>query len=114
MLPSRLSWIVFAAALSGAVFGGGPSVRAWREGDHVATSRRIMFKNGLVQFTDDSKVIVDAVAGTLRDEKDFDIIVEGHTDAGGDEQENLRLSSSPAPTTTPSTGPAATRAARSS
>ena len=81
-----------AAAFVCSLAAANPSVRAWREGDHVVTSRRIMFKNGLVQFTAESRPVVDAVAGWLQAAESFDVIIEGHTDAGGSEADNLALS----------------------
>ena len=51
-----------------------------------------MFKTGLVQFTDDSAVVVNAVAAFALQQGAVVVVIEGHTDAGGDEVENIRLS----------------------
>lgn len=54
-----------------------------------------MFRTGRVEFTTESKPVVDALARFLvaaLADKDLEVTVEGHSDAGGDEAENVRLS----------------------
>jgi hypothetical protein len=69
---------------------GGVGVR--REGDHLVVTRRVMFVRGHVEHVPASKAVVDAMASYLRGQAGIEIIVEGHSDIGGDEAENVRLS----------------------
>lgn len=52
-----------------------------------------MFRPGEFQTTSDSRPVLDAMAATLRGlPPDLIILIEGHSDKGGDEAENVRLS----------------------
>jgi hypothetical protein len=87
----RTCFIAFALVAAGAL-AKPTSVQVRLEGERVVTSRRVMFKSGLVQFTTEGAEVVDAIAAFLATQPDRLIVVEGHTDAGGDEAENIRLS----------------------
>jgi hypothetical protein len=63
-----------------------------REGDRLVMTRRVMFVRGHVEHVAASKAVVDAMAGYLRRQADVEIVIEGHSDIGGDEAENVRLS----------------------
>jgi hypothetical protein len=63
-----------------------------REGDRLVMTRRVMFVRGHVEHVAASKAVVDAMAGYLRGQTNVEIVVEGHSDMGGDEAENVRLS----------------------
>lgn|GEM_PF-1775782 len=68
-------------------------VQAWVEGDRLKVSRRVMFRTGELQVTPESKPVLDAMAATLKGlPEDRIVVIEGHSDAGGDETENLLLS----------------------
>jgi hypothetical protein len=67
--------------------------QAWLEGERLRVSRRVMFRSGELQVTPDSRAVLTAMAKTLKGlPADRLIVVEGHSDAGGDETENLLLS----------------------
>lgn len=68
------------------------SVQVRLDGERVVTSRRVMFKSGLMQFTPEGAVVVDAIAAFLAKQPDRLIVIEGYTDGGGNEVENIRLS----------------------
>ncbi len=63
-----------------------------REGDLLVVTRRVMFARGHVEHVASSKAVVDAMARYLRGQTGVEIVVEGHSDLGGDEAENVRLS----------------------
>jgi hypothetical protein len=68
------------------------SVQVRLDGERIVTSRRVMFKSGLMQFTTEGAEVVDAIAAFLAKQPDRLIVIEGHTDRGGDEADNIRLS----------------------
>jgi hypothetical protein len=87
----RTCFIAVALVAAGAL-AKPTSVQVRLEGERVVTSRRVMFKSGLMQFTTDGAEVVDAIAAFLAKQPDMLIVIEGHTDGGGDEAENVRLS----------------------
>jgi hypothetical protein len=68
-------------------------VRAWFAEDRLIVTRRVMFRPGEFQTTPDSRPVLDAIASALKSvSTDKMVLIEGHSDAGGDEAENVRLS----------------------
>ena len=56
-------------------------------------TRRVMFRPGEFQTTPESRPVLDAIASALKSvSPDKMVVIEGHSDAGGDEAENVRLS----------------------
>ncbi len=85
---------VLAASLSLvlALQSAAGSVGVRREGDRLVVTRRVMFVRGHVEHVAASRAVVDAMAAYLRGQTGIEIVVEGHSDIGGDEAENVRLS----------------------
>ena len=68
-------------------------VRAWFAEDRLIVTRRVMFRPGEFQTTPESRPVLDAIASALMSvSPDRMAVIEGHSDAGGDEAENVRLS----------------------
>ena len=68
-------------------------VRAWFAEDRLIVTRRVMFRPGEFQTTPESRPVLDAIASALKTvSADKMVVIEGHSDAGGDEAENVRLS----------------------
>ena len=68
-------------------------VRAWFVEDRLVVTRRVMFRPGEFQTTPESRPVLNAIASALMSvSPDRMVVVEGHSDAGGDEAENIRLS----------------------
>ena len=92
MTPLLRTCFIAVALVAAGALAKPTSVQVRLEGERIVTSRRVMFKSGLMQFTTEGAEVVDAIAAFLAKQPDTLIVVEGHTDAGGDEAENVRLS----------------------
>ena len=57
----------------------------------VATSKAILFKFDSANLTDDSKAPLDEIATAVMENPDAIVVLEGHTDATGDRNYNIRL-----------------------
>ena len=57
----------------------------------VATQKAILFKFDSANLTDDSKAPLDEIATAVMENPDAIVVLEGHTDATGDRNYNIRL-----------------------
>jgi outer membrane protein OmpA-like peptidoglycan-associated protein len=68
------------------------AVKQETRGTVITLPGNVLFSTGKSTLLPGAQAKLDAVAEALRDQADHDIVIEGHTDAQGSDDTNLRLS----------------------
>lgn len=75
-----------------AAAGGGGEIRRQLAETGRAVTQEIHFATGSAEILPDSEPVLEEIAGVLRDDRELELIIEGHTDNAGGAEMNLDLS----------------------